>query len=745
MTVALARRLTRQTISVLKAEPAHGLFARVARGIGQTRFANIAVQMGIDGRYVRPAQCLDVMLRHDLDRPDHLISNTPVVEEDRVTLRGHVFSRSRWSLVHRRYCPACLGESPHHRSWWDLTFVATCPFHGLTLGGDGKDGTRAFWSSTVLENSEDRTVATSGVSRLPERPRILESYVLGRMDYAPRLDAPLLDAHGLEDTVEAVQRVGLALAGGARTEVPEIDRDFDGSVVNRVGFEALGSNHDHLVEVLAAMATTSPLLPVDERKEAGATQLFGWLFDACQMSSNPILQRVRTAMIGVAVATGRVRRSRSLVSGTETFGRLTLKQVAVELGMTRRPTAELAAWVLPDFDRSSLGLRVLLSHDDLALLREARDTALDRPGLAKHLGLETKDLKVLEAEGLIRTCMGIAGRRRVGHRFLKAEADQLVDGIAIVPTSGPEVPFRVHAKATGISTGRLAVKVARGEISPSGRSVSGQGFVSLMFPATGIPVTAAVVSTDRRRVRLVDGGLSNAEVAARLDFSLPTVAYLLAAGFLEPHQARVNQTGKPRICERSVDAFDREHVAAKTLAMRLGCHPSEASARLAGMGIRSVLGEVDYKTINAVVRRSDLPDHLQVPEPDDTNAVFWAELRKAVQAHCGTFKLPPRPKPGGTVVWNGKRTLAVKIEIEPTLRLTVECDRKTSPRRYRAAVERREELAALLQASVALENNRVEVQLQVPSRDSSEDRWRAINHVCRFLATMQDAFSRTTL
>ncbi len=54
-------------------------------------------------------------------------------ESNTARLFGHVVHAEYVSLARRRACPACLRESPHHRSIWDFSLLTVCPEHGTPL------------------------------------------------------------------------------------------------------------------------------------------------------------------------------------------------------------------------------------------------------------------------------------------------------------------------------------------------------------------------------------------------------------------------------------------------------------------------------------------------------------------------------------------------------------------------------------------------------------------------------------
>lgn len=89
------------------------------------------------------------------------ISKCPVTDLERGCFRGgsgrriHVYGHELHSThdllsCTRRSCPDCLRESFHHRFWWDLAFIDTCPRHQRRLVSHCSCGQRLSWKDGLL-------------------------------------------------------------------------------------------------------------------------------------------------------------------------------------------------------------------------------------------------------------------------------------------------------------------------------------------------------------------------------------------------------------------------------------------------------------------------------------------------------------------------------------------------------------------------------------------------------------------
>jgi hypothetical protein len=669
-----------------EAEPSHGLFLRVLALNGQTRTASAAFQFDLNGRDLKPDECLELMLRHPLRSTGELIANTPVVTGRSVSLRGHAFRRKDWSIEFRRYCPGCLAESVHHRTWWDLQFMTVCPYHDERLDGGRHDERRVGWSQTDLAWSNDDMLARPVRPRRSPVPLSFEAYVLGRLGLLPAMSAPLLDRYPLRVIVRAVHDLGRLIAGGVRPLAPSVGSThgtLDPAVVYAAGFRALSRDGDRTRQALLAVRARVPANG-GTRSEIPICEMFGWAYALFRNSRNALLGMIAGWMVDIAVEDGRVRRRHSLVADRrQALGRLTLKEACAGLGVHRRWIAGLAARVVPDLGSERSGPRIHLTRSEFEAVGEAIRSALDRDGVARLLGLGSRDIAHLERQGLIARCPGIPKPQGEGARFLRHEILALLSQAEarIDPTHAADVPrvrFRRYARLHRIAPSRLAAEILQGSVVPVGQAPSARGFPALVLAT--------------RPGKEASGGLTFGAAAAVLGVLHPTIPALVRAGYLETIPGRGQVA---RIDEESLRRFSEAHASAKSLAGPLRCSPQHAMPVLRRMGIEPII-EPDGQ-LTPIVRRADLPSLIRAPAPSRLPKRledFWERFRTEAALACPTFKIAQQMPAPQVALWNSRRTARVVVETgNRELTLSMVCPHAAGGgARLRRAVERRPDL-----------------------------------------------------
>lgn len=136
-----------------------------------------------------------------------------------IEIGGEQLSSTILLKEHRRACPECLKESRHHRFWWDLRPLTTCPRHGLVLVDrcSCPDGLKLSWGDAgVFKCRQCGSDDPATLPRVDADPLVLraDAYLLGRFGAAERTRVPVLDDTTLATALEIMVRVGAADIGG---------------------------------------------------------------------------------------------------------------------------------------------------------------------------------------------------------------------------------------------------------------------------------------------------------------------------------------------------------------------------------------------------------------------------------------------------------------------------------------------------------------------------------------------------
>ncbi|WP_234832250.1 TniQ family protein [Rhodopseudomonas palustris] len=185
--------------------------------------------------------------------PDRLLDCTPLVSSASFAIRGERFSaKQAVKQSVRRLCPDCVRQSAHHRFWFDLEFVTTCPAHGRPLIRTCSCGQPLSWADVRI--SKCRRCDNGDVTTVPwtpANPDIIEMdrWILGRLGVGKAAPASFLDGLDLGAALHLMQNVGVLDLGGYQTAWPE-PADFGVSMAEARsrGFKVL--KHDRLSEIM---------------------------------------------------------------------------------------------------------------------------------------------------------------------------------------------------------------------------------------------------------------------------------------------------------------------------------------------------------------------------------------------------------------------------------------------------------------------------------------------------------------
>lgn len=386
-------------------EPPHGLMMRLATRHRNPSADKFAESLGIAITDV--AACMEVLAayEHADAYPEQLECLRSWVPEtfdplDRSGLwrriRGQEVRRDDWSVATRRFCPACLAEEPYHRGWFDLTFMRTCPEHGLPIVDRTWDGSPAGFATASIVTTAAGERLDRPAPRIEGRRRSLEAYALARLGLRAPWDDPMLGPLRLGDVVAVCETIGLVVVGGGGRSGNPTPEELGLSVgqIADVGFGLLASGRAEVVSVLKGVACAVP----DE--VAGAVRIFGWAYEALAL---PGTRSVRDLLSDAAYSLGR--------GGPAFMGRrsreaeyVSLVRVADEHGIARssaRTIAEALGLLKQTRGSEKRGPRVplMVAGEEVQTLVMGFEWGLRRESVAEVLQVSPKVLHQLIRAG----------------------------------------------------------------------------------------------------------------------------------------------------------------------------------------------------------------------------------------------------------------------------------------------------------------------------------------------------------
>lgn len=403
---------------------------------------------------------------------DKVAADSPVREAQGVRLRGHLMG----DLIHarlRRLCPACLDESWHHRFWWDIRTITTCPRHGLELVGACACGTPLGWRSGGLV----RCLACSQgeLSRLPRTPadpKVLrtDAYLLSRMNAGEAEAVPVLDALSFLDTCRTLERIGAACDGYSYEWRSAEALGLPLSVVQAQGFEVLADGK--FEEVLTKIY--DGFIAQGGRPEEGFTSCYGWLyhwfnhkrgvkfspllaaaFHAHGAARFPIVPKARLGKLPAAAVRKLSLKAAAAEAGVSVYG---MKSIGLALGLIRTEKRS--------------GSQISFPAAEVARISRDLKGAMNLDETQRRLGIGFNTMTKLLADGsLVPALRG--GNRRHNHVFRPQDIEDFLtrlgrgarrektapDGLIAVTGLGRGKPLTISEGVRWILEGRLKVQV----------------------------------------------------------------------------------------------------------------------------------------------------------------------------------------------------------------------------------------------------------------------------------------------
>lgn len=203
-------------------ETAHGLLLRLTELIGYRSPDWTARCMGIRRSDLARGRvdALRVFANTIMAEIPQLTCDSPIPNgKGKMSVRGIPVTKFMYSIDSRRACPKCLADSAHHRFWWDMLPITTCPRHQLKLVDrcSCDDDAVLGWRIAGLKSCPCcRKPLAQTLPKISADPSVVrvDTYLLSRFGAGMAEPLPVLDAMSVLDALDTMERVGAAAISG---------------------------------------------------------------------------------------------------------------------------------------------------------------------------------------------------------------------------------------------------------------------------------------------------------------------------------------------------------------------------------------------------------------------------------------------------------------------------------------------------------------------------------------------------
>lgn len=482
-------------------------------------------------------------------------------ERGRLCLRGHPMG-DLLDFGPRRLCPVCLDEASHHRFWWDVRPITTCPRHGIELVGACVCGHPFGWRDGGLVRCS--ACGNTDIARLPRKhadPKVLraDAYLISRFSAGKAENVPVLDAMSVRDTFETLERIGAAAWSGYSYEWQSAQslRQPLGAV-QACGFEVLANGK--LADVLTRIY--DGFIAQGGKSEEGFTSCYGWLYHWFNHKRGtkfspllaevflihgaarfPIVPKARLGKLPDRARRKLSLKAAAIAANTSVFA---MRSIGLALGIirTEKKSGSQISFPVEEVERIARDLKGALSFDETK----------------RRLGVGNNTLFELMRDGSIKPALlGGSEQRRI-YVFRPQDLDDLLSRLSTGATTVAEPKSGLMA-ITSLGRGKAATiaecvkNILSGRIQVRARTGEKSGLQSLFVdhddvmeamagPTAGphLPFAAAA-----RKMRLNARGLRKAIDGGFIDGVLPG-STIVTAKAAEAFAKRFMMMGEVREC-----------------------------------------------------------------------------------------------------------------------------------------------------------------------------------------------------
>lgn len=548
-------------------EPVYGWMQRAADANHAFSTETFLQTLGLNGTDSAFEEQLEIVQQLPIVGYDHLEWSTPRRSDDGLLVCGHQVSTRFLSKQGRRVCPKCLDDGRYTRVWFDFVPIAACPHHDVQLIGS-LDGDPIDWLNPELGWTRGG-IKISGSHARPMEASEFDHYIYNSLAGEALDVAPHLAGQELRSVLQASLILGrLQYTSEVQSPTPERIR-----TLSQAGFQALAYGREAVIEFLSRADWLQP----GYNKDRYDVRCHYVPQITATIPSEGLRNLVSECFGVTRVRKGLATPSGKLASFDGEDGAWTIESAARNFKLESKYLRKILEVTSAQINRCTHTRAYRLTQAQLDTVQAYIDASLSTDIVAEMLGCTADDIDELVKRRTITMDFRLADQR-----YFQRSA---IDGFIGRPKAGrldkldPKgFSLSAFASEAGISLPKAYSQLIRNKTI---------GLVSLRADAPFFE--GAIVSYFRgtriRPAAQAKDAITFAKAKARLGTGADGLSQLIEMSYLNVVEDRA---GRERICEMSLDAFERDYVRAADYAPLMGCPARSALILQRRKGVKPI-------------------------------------------------------------------------------------------------------------------------------------------------------------
>lgn len=640
--VAMDLPMSRWPAEVHQFEPVYGWMQRAADANHSFSTETFLQALGLNGTDSSFDEQLRVVEQLPLSGYDHLEWSTPKRSNDGLIVCGHRVSSRFFSKLGRRVCPKCLDEERYTRVWFDFVQMAACPHHDVELIG-GLDGDPIDWGNPEVGWTRGGA-KVCGSHAKPLTASGLDHFIYNALAGEALGGSSNFAGEDLRSVLQASLTLGrLWQTSDVQSPTPERIR-----ALSQTGFQALALGREAMIELLSRADWLQPGYDKDryDARCRYAPQITATIPSDCLRNLVSECFGATRVRKGLATPSGKL----SSYDGED--GAWTIESAARSLKLEPKYLRKILKAVSVKINRCPHTRACRLTQSQIEVVQSYIDASLSDDAVAEFLGCNPEDVDELVNRQTLKMDFRLTGQRYFQRSAIddfigRAKAGRLDD----LDPKG--LSLSAHASEAGISLPEAYSRLIRNKTI---------GLASLRTDAPFFE--GAIVSYFRgtriRPTAQAKDAVTLAKAKARLGTGADGLSQLIELSYLAVIEDR---SGRTRICEKSLDAFERDYARAADYAPILGCAPRAAMTVLRKKGVEPI-NEYGKRSV-CFVSRADVERVAGIKLPSCTGFTALEIIRDSLASRLTSASVPATARvvtDPAVVVEANSRNWSLRIE-----------------------------------------------------------------------------------